>query len=319
VLQTLKKNWFMIGLVGVATLAVADVSGVTVSAGLWLKSHHGPDLVITLIFFLSGLALDTRQIRAGFADYQGTLLALAIIFIAAPLAALLFSLLPLQTGIIIGLLLVAAMPSTLSSGVVMTGSAGGNMAHALLITIIANSLAVLTIPVTLGLLLSLSGDSRVIHIDQLPIMIKIAKLVLLPLILGLLVRNKAGAIVQPVLPYTSLCNQIGILSVVWMGSCQGREAIVASLGSVLPVIAVTFCFHLVMILLGLATTRTLNIGKGRRESLILMGGQKTLPLSIILQVSLFPEYGLALVVCVLHHITHLAMDAFLVQYLKEKH
>jgi hypothetical protein len=49
-----------------------------------------------------------------------------------------------------------------------------------------------------------------------------------------------------------------------------------------------------------------------------MGGQKTLPLSVILQVSLFPGFGLALVVCVTHHIVHLIMDAYLISYLKAK-
>jgi sodium/bile acid cotransporter 7 len=47
-----------------------------------------------------------------------------------------------------------------------------------------------------------------------------------------------------------------------------------------------------------------------------MGGQKTLPLSVILQVTLFPEYGLALAVCVVHHILHLITDAYLVEKLK---
>lgn len=308
----------MLGLLGVAGLAVGDISGITVSAGLWLKSHHGPDIVIIVIFFLSGLALDTRQIRSGISDYSGTLLALLLIFVSAPLVAMLFSYLPLSSELLIGLLLVAAMPTTLSSGVVMTGSSGGNMAHALLITIIANSLAVLTIPLTLAFLLSFTGDSRIIEIDQLPIMIKIATRVLLPLIIGIILRNKAGSLVSPILPYTSLWNQIGILSVVWMGSCQGREAIVASLGSVIPVIVITFLYHLILVFIAIGATRVWKVEKNRRESVILMGCQKTLPLSIILQVSLFPEYGLALVVCVLHHITHLAMDAFLVQYLKNK-
>ncbi len=317
-LNFLKKNWFMLGLVSVATLAVADTTGITVNLGLWLKAHHGPDIVIVLIFFLSGLALDTTQVRNGLSDYHGTLLALALIFLAAPAVALVLAAIPVETGILIGLLLVSAMPSTLSSGVVMTGSAGGNMAHALLVTIIANGLAVFTIPITLGLLLSLCGESRIIEISQLPIMLKIAKLVLLPLILGLLVRNHAGSLASPILPYTSFLNQLGILSVVWMGSCQGREAIVANLTALPTVFAITFTFHLILIVLGLFTTHITRTCKGRRESVILMGGQKTLPLSIILQVSLFPEFGLALVVCVLHHITHLAMDAFLVQYLKDK-
>jgi len=39
-------------------------------------------------------------------------------------------------------------------------------------------------------------------------------------------------------------------------------------------------------------------------------------LSIILQVSLFPQYGLALVVCVLHHMIHLLMEGYLVGRLK---
>jgi sodium/bile acid cotransporter 7 len=271
-----------------------------------------------MIFLLSGLALDAEQIRAGFSDYTGTLLALVIIFIFAPLTALGFSLLPLSTGILVGLFLVASMPSTLSSGVVMSVAAGGNPAHALLITIVANTLAVVTIPVSLSLLLMVLGTSKPIEIDYLPIMIKIAGLVVTPLIIGIVIRNSATSLVRPLLPYTSILNQIGILAVVWMATAQGRAEIVSSFVSVLPIIALVFCYHLSLMLIGLAVNRMAGIGKGRRESVILMGGQKTLPLSLILQVSLFPEYGLAIVVCVLHHITHLAMDGFLVQYLKKE-
>ena len=65
-------------------------------------------------------------------------------------------------------------------------------------------------------------------------------------------------------------------------------------------------------------TVLLNLPAGRRESVIFMGGQKTLPLSVILQVKLFPEYGIALAVCVLHHIIHLIMDGYLVEKLKHR-
>lgn len=49
-----------------------------------------------------------------------------------------------------------------------------------------------------------------------------------------------------------------------------------------------------------------------------MGGQKTLPLSVILQMSLFPDYSIALLVCVVHHIVHLMMDGYLVERLKTR-
>ncbi len=317
-LNLLQKYNFLFGLILVAVLTLADTHGITTGAGLWLKEHHGPDCVIVLIFFLSGLALDTSAIRTGLSDIRGTLAALLLIFIIAPLLTLPFSFFRPDNGILVGLFLVAVMPTTLSSGVVMTGSSGGNMAHALLITIIANSLAVITIPLTLSLLLTITGDSRTIEIAQFPIIIKIATLVLLPLVSGIILRRKLQSALRPFLPYTVICSQIGILTMVWMALCRGRVTILANLDTVFPVLTIIFLFHLTLILMGMLLTRILDIRKGHRESVIFMGGQKTLPLSIILQVSLFPEFGLALVVCVLHHVVHLIMDGFLVEYLKGK-
>ena len=117
-----KNNWFMLGLIAVPLLSLADTAKITVTPGIWLKTHHGPDWVIILIFLLSGMALNTRQLREGIADVKGTMLALLLIFCVAPAIAFLMSLLPLQTGIVLGLLLVSVMPTTLSSGVVISSA-----------------------------------------------------------------------------------------------------------------------------------------------------------------------------------------------------
>ncbi len=192
------------------------------------------------------------------------------------------------------------------------------MAHALLITIIANTLAAITIPVTLGFLLGATAGDRAITFDQLSIMIKIATLVLLPLLAGIFLRNRMDAQLRPLLPYTTTANQLAILVIVWIALCTGRAAILAEINTLPAVMTAVFCFHLALVLTGLGATKFAGIPKGRRESIIFMGGQKTLPLAVILQVSLFPEYGIALVVCVVHHIVHLIMDAFLIGYLREK-
>jgi sodium/bile acid cotransporter 7 len=317
-LTILKKNWFILGLISAAIITVADGSGITTRPGLWLKTHNGPDIVIVVIFLLSGLSLSPRQIRNGLTDIKGTLTALCIIFIVAPVLAICFTILPLETGTLLGLLLVSAMPTTLSSGVVMTGASGGNMAHALLITILASSLAVVSIPVVFGWQLALIGDSRVIEIARIPIMIKISSLVLLPLVAGISLRHLFEQKLKPFLPLTTVCNQTGILLMVWMALCAGRASIVEELGAIFIIAALVFSFHLLLIIAGLLLTNLAGIARGRRESVIFMGGQKTLPLSVILQVSLFPEYGTALVVCVAHHIVHLIMDAYLINYLKKR-
>ena len=314
----IKKYWFMMGLVAVAGVTMADRHEWTVSAGRWLKGHNGPDLVIFAIFFFSGLALDARLLRKGLGDKQATAVALVVIFLFAPATALVLRLLPLDIQVITGLFLVAVMPSTLSSGVVMTGAAGGNAAHALLVTIIANALAVFTIPFVLSLLLATTGDARIVVIDKSAIMIKIALLVLVPLAAGMVVQWLFHRRIAPLRPKTQIVNQLLILAIVWMAMCQSRATILAGGHAIVPISAATLGFHLILVALAASLAKLMHIGPGRRESIIFMGGQKTLPLSVILQVTLFPEYGLALAVCVVHHILHLIADAYLVEKLRGK-
>ena len=181
----IKRYWFIGGLLLICAVTLADTTEIVSNTGRWLKSHGGPDAVIVLIFFVSGLILNPEQIRAGLMDIEGILTAQLLIFLIAPAIAACLGLMPLDSGIKIGIFLVAVMPSTLSSGVVMTGAAGGNMAHALVITILANGLAVFTIPVALALLLNLAGGTTVVSLDKSAIMLKLVLLVLMPLSCGL--------------------------------------------------------------------------------------------------------------------------------------
>lgn len=301
----------------VCLVTMADTTCTVSGIGKWFKTHKGPDAVIVLIFFFSGLILNAHQIKSGMVDIKGFIIAFFIIFIAAPASAAFFGATSINTGIKIGIFLVAVMPSTLSSGVVMTGASGGNMAHALFITLFANSIAVFTIPVALSLLLSSAGGSAVISIEKVAIMLKLATLVLLPLFCGLTLRFYAQSTVKKFSAKLQIINQLLVLGIVWMAFSQAREIIMESGKSVGIIFLLVFIFHGILLAIAWFLTRVFMVGKGRRESIIFMGCQKTLPLSIILQVSLFPQYGLALVVCVMHHMVHLLMDGYLVGKLKQ--
>lgn len=312
----IKKYWFIAGLVLVFMVTVSDTTETVSGIGRWFKMHRGLDAVIVLIFFFSGLILNARQIRSGLMDIKGIVTALAIIFLVSPITGALFGMASLETGIKIGVFLVAVMPTTLSSGVVMTGAAGGNMAHALVITILANGLAVFTIPVALSLLLNLVGGTVVINIDKLAIVMKLGFYVLLPLCTGLTIKFFTKSFIDRFALKLQVLNQWLVLGIVWMAMSQARDAIINTGGSVGIVFLLVFGFHGILLIFAGLFSKLLKLGRGRRESVIFMGSQKTLPLSVILQVSLFPQYGLALVVCVLHHMVHLLMDGYLVGRLR---
>jgi sodium/bile acid cotransporter 7 len=311
-LKLIKKYWFMLGLLAVLGITLADRSGIIGQAGIRLRMMHGPAFVIFIIFFISGTLLDTRRIVSGLTDISGTAVSMLLIFIAAPLLAVLPGLMPLDTGLKMGIFLVAVMPTTLSSGIVMAGAAGGNMAHALVISILANVLSVFTIPFSLSLLLEMAGNSVPVVIDKTAIMIKLAALVLLPLCMGLGIRHYRKNMSASMEKKLQTVNQLLILLIVWMAVSQTKSAMMQGAGMIGIICLLAFFYHGAMLLFAGALIRIFRIPRGRMESLLFMGGQKTLTLSVILQVSLFPDYGIALVFCVMHHIIHLFMDAWLV-------
>lgn len=312
----IKRYWFLIALMAVFALTLADGSNSLSSIGRWLKNRNGPDIVVVLIFIASGALLEIEQIKSGLKDVIGTIAALVVIFVIAPLTAMAFAQLPLETPVIIGIFLVAVMPTTLSSGVVMTGAAGGNTAHALFITILANALAVFIVPVALSMLLSLIGGSATVTIDRWHMMVKLCSIVLLPLCGGMIVKYFADSFCTRFAPRMQVFNQCLILIIVWMGLSQARQAIIDGGNLIGEIILLACLFHGVLLVAAGGIAYIFGIGRGRRESLIFMGAQKTLPLSIILQVALFPQYGQALVYCVVHHIVHLMMDGYLVGKIK---
>ena len=308
----LKKYWFLTGLILVSGLTVADRSETVAQVGRWLQAHRGPDLVIFAIFFFSGTALQTEQVRSGLSDWRATATALAVIFVVSPLWALALGRLPLHPGLMIGLFLVAAMPTTLSSGVVMTGAAGGNMANALMITLLANFSAIFTVPVVLTFLVGDAAGAAGVLINKTALMVKMAKLVALPLGLGILVRPTFQGFYKRRGINPNVVNGCFILAIVWIAVSKSRPTIVSGLHLLPSVVLLVAGFHLGLLAAAAALGRVLGLGRGRVESVLFMGSQKTLPLSVLIQTALFPQYGEALVFCVCHHVIHLIMDGYLV-------
>ena len=102
-----------------------------------------------------------------------------------------------------------------------------------------------------------------------------------------------------------------------MAVSQARPVIISGCDNIGIIFLLVVTFHGMLLAAAGVLTHLFRISKGKRESIIFMGGQKTLPLSIILQVALFPQYGLALVVCVMHNLTQLLMDGYLVGYCRK--
>jgi solute carrier family 10 (sodium/bile acid cotransporter), member 7 len=310
-IQKIKDFWFLLALVSISAIIIIDQTNTLAGFGIFLKENRAPEIIIFFIFIVSGLLMEKEQIKAGIKDVKSTILSLITILIVAPAVALLLSCLPLETGVIIGLFLVAVMPTTLSSGVVMTGVAGGNMAHALFITIISNFSAVFSIPITLSWLLFFLNHAKELTIDQGAIIIKLIALVILPLALGIYAKKLVFGMINPDKKKLQIMNQCMVIGIVFISLAGAKQVLMDKGLTVLYVTILVIVFHLILLAVSFLFVKIFSIEKGCYESIIFMGSQKTLPLSIMIQVSYFSEYKIALLVCVIHHIVHLMIDGYL--------
>ena len=315
-IEFLKRYWFLTALLAISLTTVESRSDTLYHIGRFIKNNHGPDIIMACIFMLSGFTLSIQKVREGLLDFRGTLLALGVIFLVAPIWAAVFGLLPLDPGIVKGLFLVSVMPSTLSSGVVMTAAAGGNAAHALVVTIISNSLATFTIPLSLTTLLRVFDQAVSVHVDNIAIILKIFYLAVLPLCAGMACRRMFSSLILRWEKEVVLTCQLLVLLVVWVAISQTGEVVSNGGMKVIVLLLVVAAYHGLLLGSCWGIIRLSGRTKGNRESILFIGGQKTLPLSIVLQMAIFPDSGMVLLVCVLHQIVHLVMDGYLVERIK---
>ncbi len=309
--QTIKKQWFLLSLVLVFVAVIFDQSNSLVKIGIFLKNNHSPEGMIFLIFIISGLLIESDQIKAGIKDVQSTLLALTVIILVAPMAAGVLCIFPMETGVAIGLFIVAVMPTTLSSGIVMTGAAGGNMAHALFVTILSNFIGIFSIPVILSILLSFLHQEKELVIDQGAIITKLILLVLFPLIIGIVARAKVFNAEKLGKFKLQIINQWMIIGVVFISLAGAKQVLLGKGTAFFYILVMVSVFHLMLLGVSFLLVKIFKVEKGRCESVIFMGSQKTLALSVMIQVTYFNEFGIALLVCVSHHIVHLMVDGYL--------
>ena len=175
-----KKLFLPVGMLVAVALAF-----IVPEPGIWFKSLKLNNWLIIAIFLVCGwqTTADLKFDRKFLLVFvTGALITL----IAAPFAgwgiAKGFHLDPLSAA---GLMVIAAMPPTLSSGVVMTGTAGGNTLLAMTVTIGYSFIGVFILPVILPLVLP-EGTEIVVKPGKM--LLDLALLVILPAVAGVGLR-----------------------------------------------------------------------------------------------------------------------------------
>ncbi|GCC52821.1 bile acid:sodium symporter [Chryseotalea sanaruensis] len=150
---------------------------------------------VSLIFFFYGLKLSFEKLREGLKNWQLHLLVQSTTFLIFPLIVLLFY--PLantaeQKTLWLAIFFLAALPSTVSSSVVMVSIAKGNIPAAIFNASLSGIIGIALTPIWMGLFIK-SADAS---FDFGSIYLKLLIEIIVPVILGIVLQPYFGKYIQ---------------------------------------------------------------------------------------------------------------------------
>ncbi len=213
---------------------------------------------IAFIFFFYGLKLSPQKLRIGLKNWKLHLLVQASTFLLFPLIVLLF--LPLAHNtqdkmLWLSMLFLAALPSTVSSSVVLVSVAGGNVPAAIFNASISGLIGIMITPLWMGLFMESTG----IDFDYAAIYGSLLLGIILPVIVGLLLQRLLGSFAQKYARQLSLFDKGIILLIIFRSFAQSFTDRVFSnsswLNLLLLFVIVTVLFAAVFFITGYIASR----------------------------------------------------------------
>ena len=190
----LRKHAFTLWLFAAVGLAV--VCPKPASEGGFLRPELTTQWGVALIFFLQGLSLPTRSLAAGYKPKRLHVFVLSWNYLWYPIVTGLL-LIPLSwlltPELCLGFWLLAILPTTVASAIAFTSITGGDTANAIFSTIFSNLLAVLIVPI---IAVAYFASETAVEVSLGAIFVSLARLLVLPLVVGQVVRQFMRAVAQ---------------------------------------------------------------------------------------------------------------------------
>jgi sodium/bile acid cotransporter 7 len=254
---------------------------------------------IFAVFLLHGLGLSAQSMKAGLVRWRLHVLVQSFTFGVFPVLWLVLDALVgrwLPADLSLGFLYLCSVPSTISSSVAMTGIARGNVAGAIFNASLSSMLGVVLTPLLVGVLAKTTGQS----IPLSGAILKLAGLLVLPLVLGQLLRPFIGSWFARYKRYTQGFDRLVILLLVYASFCDSVEAgLFTRYGGGILALALAGAALILAVVLGLTTTasRWARFDKEDEIAAVFCGSKKTLASGVPMARLLFGAHpGLGLIV-----------------------
>ena len=272
---------------------------------------------VSVIFFFYGLRLSPEKLRAGLVNWKLHAIVHISTFVLFPLLALAFR--PLfkeeeSKMLWLAVFFLTALPSTVSSSVVMVSIAKGNIPAAIFNSSVSSLMGVFITPLWMGLVLE-GGPG---NFDLGSVVGKLALQVLLPVTAGILLNKRWGHYAEKNKKYIRYFDQSSILLIVYTSFCESfgehlfsgfepKDILFLGAGMLSLFFAIYFLLTLICRLLGFS--------REDRITAVFCGSKKSLVQGAVMSKVLFSgaHAGIMLLPIMLYHALQLIAASIIAQ------
>ena len=303
-MRWLRRNWFLVGLVAAVGLAwlfpAAGAKGGLLRPELTIRAG------VVVIYFLQGLTLALDALRHGALRWRLHVLVQAWTFLLFPLVGLLLDRVAgarLPPDLRTGFLFLCVLPTTISTAIVFTTVAGGNVAGAIFNATLSNLLGIVITPLWIGWLAQAGGQTLPLG----PVILEIVLLLLVPLAAGQALRPWLRRWADARKPRLAGVNSGIVLFIVYAAFANSVEARVwERYGAHLVLLALAGVVLLFAVVMGavLVTIRAARLDDADASAALFCASQKTLAAGVPMAQLIFgahPGLGLILLPVMLYH------------------
>lgn len=275
------------------------------------------------IFFFYGLKLSTDKLKQGLSNWKMHIVIQATTFVLFPLLVLLIK--PLFASaegeaLWLGIFYLAALPSTVSSSVVMVSMANGNIPAAIFNASISSLIGLFMTPLWVGFFMVADTES----FDSLSIIIKLCVQVLLPLVLGMLLNRRLGWFADKYKNALKIFDQSVILVIIYTSFCKSFALNLfkgLSLQELVLLMVGLLALFFIVIALTNAIGKLLGFNRADNITVMFCGSKKSLVHGTVMSKVLFTQnamVGIILLPLMIYHALQLIAASIMAQKFARK-
>ncbi|MFB9136971.1 bile acid:sodium symporter [Vibrio sp. AK197] len=304
VLAKIKKEWFLVGMV--VAIGLATVTPDIGRSGGVIHLEQLTGIGVAIVFFLHGLGLSPQAIKAGLSNWRLHIFIQLATYALYPLLWVVFNgafMAYMPAALAFGFCYLFALPSTISSSVAMTSVGKGNVPGAIFNASLSSVLGVFITPLLIQLFMGFEGA----ELDLMASVISIAKLLLIPMIVGQVLRPYLINWVEKHKAITNKIDKYVILMIVYNAFCDSVANGIwseFSVGLLATSIAICVVVLVVMVHFIQWSARRAKFDLPDEVAAVFCGTKKTLAAGVPMAKVIFgadPTLGMLLLPIMLYH------------------